>query len=265
MDLVSDELNIGDVAKFVLSVDGELRKAGMIASVICDLPLSITRPLNKFIIVLNAEGGVAELTEESIGRASTRSSLLLFKPEASDVLRLRPDGVRLYFDGSASDSLARKVSEYFRVLEAGFGLRGSRLKKPLVSFLSSGLFPVDADVWEKVKSMRDWLSHAYNSGEVAFESDALEFVQIARNFAADVLVHKKNWGSKDVERFNETYIVSHGTPDGFRVVVPGYPIRFHASFVDPVSGVAIHLKADAYGKNYLRYANLFLSSRRNPR
>lgn len=138
--LSSGALNADDVVTFARSSDSELEKVSRIAAIITGQRYSISALPQRFVYVIDATRQLGSLTPKDSASFVGPEVQLLMKPAAVPVLATRPDGVRLFYDASVASSSARKVSECFRLLEAAFGLKGSRLQRPIVSFLATGLF-----------------------------------------------------------------------------------------------------------------------------
>lgn len=212
---------------------------------------------DQFASIVNNEGFVSKIKLHDPFSTVGPNLPVTLHNAAVSVLMQRPVGTRLYYDGNATNSASRKVAEYFRLIEAGFGLKGSRLKKPLLAFLNAGDLGIKASDWDESKSLRDKLSHAYNSNEILFDSDANPHVYLLQSIAADVLLHKKNWGARDSERTDKNYFSSYTKRDGTMVVTSGHDFSAQVQVFDPITGLAVILDPSDIGGAFSRYAEAF--------
>jgi hypothetical protein len=128
--------------------------------------------------------------EEPITLRDSPRVPVTFYPQAAERLLDRPDGVRIYYDGMAAVSIARTITKYFRLVEAAFGMSGSRLERSkLFDFLKDGPVPVSLSEWEKIRDMRNYLNHAYRAGKIAYEDDANVLFDLMEGIAGDLLVN----------------------------------------------------------------------------
>lgn len=243
---------------FVNECDSELQKIARVASVMMDTGSSISLPLNLWVTVLDANGTHTEVLPEQRAQSIGPNVSLQFHWSSVEILSNRPEGVRIFFDAIATDSHARKISEFFRLLEAGFGVKGSRLAKPLTAFLASGKFPINSDEWKSLKRMRDQLSHAYNLGKIAYEPEAEAKVSLMQGIAADVLVNKRHWGAKDSARLERDRVATFKAPDGTIHITQGYTPTMTMGVRDAITGTNLHLSAQDLNKAHRRYTDRFL-------
>lgn len=241
------------IIRFLKESDTQALRIGRVASIVFGKPFEVHSMLNKTAVAIHSNGKIEEIQIANQTPSNINVRLIL-KLEAVATLSKREDGVRLFHDGNATTSHARKFTEFFRVLEAGFGLKGSRLEGPLVNFLSSGLFPIDKRKWEHLKALRDKLSHAYQCDEIAFEADTMKEIGLMQMLAADVLVHKDAWGTKESKRISVSSFGVYKTLDGLVALGEGFPLEVQARFFDPVTGLPMHLMAEKYSDRYRRYA-----------
>lgn len=232
----------------------EIEQFGRTVAVILDKDWSVSALSDRQGWILTNDGNVQTLKAKNPFTIIGPSVPITFQTCAMDILAKRPIGVRLFFDGKNSKSSAKSVTEYFRVIEAGFSLRGSRLSKPLLEFLSTGEFLVSQNKWAETKALRDQLSHAYQTEQTLFETDATPHVSLFQNIAADVLVNKKIWGSKDTQRHEENFMATYINPCGDVTVTHGYPFAMQIRCLDASSGVPSLMDVETIKENYSRYA-----------
>lgn len=258
--VVDSEIESDVIADFVIASDTEIQKVCRVAAVLCGVAFSVSALPRRAAWLLDRSGSLNLLSVEAYLNSHGPEVILQFAPRAVSVLARRPEGVRMFFDAECANSEARRVSEYFRLLEAAFGLKGGRLEQHLLPFLASGNFSIDSLTWTRLKSLRDRLNHAYRVGEIAFDGDAVEDVRALHVIAADVLAHKLNWGTKDTARSAENFIATCLGLDGTVHATQGFSLEMKMQLLDPVSGIPLHLAADKYNKNYRRLADRFRSS-----
>lgn len=256
---IDSSLSSDELVEFTMQSDNELLKMGRVASIINGATFSISALPQRFVAILRSNGELIQTSPEKQIESTSPQITLQFRISAVGILTTRPDGVRIFFDGMRSNSDGRKVSEFYRLIEAGFGLKGARVAKPLISFLSSGSFPIDLSTWQRLKNLRDRLSHAYRSGEISYESDAEKDMHLMRMIAADVLFHKSNWAATDALRVADNYFSTYRALDGTIMITRGSSPTMYIRIVDPVTGIPVHLSPQEHNTCYRRYADRFRS------
>lgn len=118
LSVEDNSIDANSITEFAKKSDSEVMRIGRIAAVMSGVHFSAQTLPNRFVAIVRSSGETAQINpKERLEFASHRVSIQ-FRTEAAHILAGRPDGVRIYFDGTQSGSNAREVSEYFRLLEA---------------------------------------------------------------------------------------------------------------------------------------------------
>lgn len=259
LDSYDHVVDADHVLDFARQADSELLKISRICSILHDAPVNPCALGERFAYLVSSGHDVRHFVADKRIRPAVPVVEPIFHPKVMPLLASRSEGVRIFHEASQSASDGRKTSEYFRLIEAGFSLKGGRLLKPLLNFLATGEFSISADTWVRLKSLRDRLNHAYRSGEIAYDADAAEDVNLLRSIAADVLVHKENWGKADAARLQESYIAVYQKPDGGVVLTRGFPFKAKMAVNDAITGMRLHLAPQKFNARRRRYLRVFNS------
>ena len=142
---------------------------------------------------------------------------------------------------------------YFRVIENGFSLKGSRLERPLLRFLASGEYALESVRWAGLKSLRDTLSHAYKSGQATHSEDVMPHLEHMKHIAMDVLAHKKTWHNGGIDRHDRSFWRARMGVGNEVVLVRGTKMQLNLQLRDIVTDLPVHLAAEELIRNYKRY------------
>ena len=254
---VPDEINIDSLSDWIKRSDEELQKAGRVIAVIygCNFQVSVLAERVATILVGN------RYSHLSVDNPIWESHFpVMFRPEAAAFLPSRMDGVSIYFEALNSHSDAKSFIDYFRVVERGFGRRGSRLEKPVIQFLSGGRFRIEADRWAKLKNIRDRVAHAYDAGQAVRESEVFRDLLLMKHISADVLLHKSDWGEGSVNRVDVNYFSAFTELDGEKKINQGMPLSLTYSIKERISGFPVFLGQGASIERYNRLQRAYFSA-----
>ena len=201
---------------------------------------TIRSPQTCVVAVPEHEGEFGDAVEMSLedGRSPTNTRLLpdLCVDKIADLMVGRRDGLRLLASGLSEVSPGGRAREYYRLIEAAFGSALNSLSKPLYEYLKTGPF-ADALGFHK-KEIDHWIrvrgSAMHADKSIALDADVLPFLGRLEWAAYDLLLHKLDWGTRDVARRVEVAPVMSGL-DASNSLVLFHPsasiqIRFADSF-----------------------------------
>lgn len=256
----NSEIDSDEITEFAISSGHELAKIATLAGVVFNRDYSVSALLNKFVLLIDNSGRYSYCAPSEPHRSVGPIAPVMFLPRAISILEARMEAARIFYDANNAKSDGRRLTDYFRVIEAGFGVKGGRLKARLVDFLASGDFNISGPEWDGIKSARDKLSHAYEAQQIMYDSDAAQHVGLVWGIAADVLVHKKNWGQNDSQRIQERRLAHYVDAKGTVRIVQGFVGGFIGmKLVDSITGEPMHLSPGALNQRYRRYADFFIA------
>lgn len=121
--------------------------------------------------------------------------------KAQPALLARPEATRLLNDALRPATSGSMLVAYVRVFEAAFRLKHDKLEVPLHRFLRSGGL---LDTRDEVKAwicLRHALAHAPRAHtDPRYDQEAFDHIPRIRQACYDVILNKKNWASRDLER-----------------------------------------------------------------
>jgi hypothetical protein len=250
-----EELTTEDFLNFIGEASDELNRFMMTVCISHSKKFSLSSFLEVPFSIVRSDGAIKNAKVETEAVRSQSAAVQRFHYAVSNRLVSRPQAVRLYYDAMASDSNLSKVIGYFRTLEAGFSIKGGRLSKYIVPFLEASEFKISTDDWLELKKKRDRLAHAYDGGSISYERDAFEPAKKLMGIAADVVLHKKNWGSADIDRVDEQGLANYTKLDGSMVATQNFDFELICQVSDPVTGTPVHLQGNLINESRLRYIN----------
>jgi hypothetical protein len=200
----TNEIDPRDISEFIVGADGELSRMLDVVSEITGTASSFSVLPKRCAWIIDEHGFAQRVQRENDIAMNGPWGTVQVSDVAATVLASRPLGARLYSDAIRSNNLGRKFTDCFRVLEAGFGVKGGKLSRKLIPFLKTGKFPIDLNRWQSLKMSRDWLNHAYRNGETSFDADVMDAVRDMEVIAADVLLHKKIGGKTTLKGCRRT-------------------------------------------------------------
>lgn len=165
---------------------------------------TIRSPQTCVAMAAESSGEFNAATALSTGQSARPASARILLERCADQLPSfigdRPEGLRLLASGLSEESPAGRAREYYRLIEAGFGLGIGALKKPLYEFLKTSTYSMDygkkeTDAWI---ALRGKVMHG--DTYVASSADVVPFLPRLEWAAYDLLLHKRIWGANDVAR-----------------------------------------------------------------
>jgi hypothetical protein len=238
---VEPNLDHQGIVEFIRQADERFSLLARLVSAVNGTKASVSVFQNSSVTIL-ADNKIHSSVIISASKLQSESQIVQkLLPRAAGVLVRRPIGLRMYVDAMRSETNTAKVIELFRLIEAAFERKGSRLAGVVVPFLSSGVYKIDLKHWERIKSTRDRLAHAYNVGSIIYENEAIEITNDLSVISADVLLHKRTWGSPDLARGHDNLFASYRGSDGILTLVQGTEFRLNVQVLDPVSGLPVNL------------------------
>jgi len=165
---------------------------------------TVRSPRTCVALVPESEDEFGNATELSLGKNGSLPNARLL-PElcvdkVSGLISDRLDGLRLLASGLSEESPGGRAREYYRLIEAAFGKGIGALKKPLYEFLAttSDAMQYNKKETDKWVTLRGKVMHG--DTYAASSSDVLPFLARLEWAAYDLLLHKRNWRTVDIDR-----------------------------------------------------------------
>jgi hypothetical protein len=253
---VDNEIHSDEISDFILRSSEEVMCVGRMIAVINGERFAASVLPDRLAIIRDGDQDAFISTSNTSTNPNRLSIKTILDPSSAEVLTSRKDGVRLYHDALNSNDLAFSFVNYFRVVENGFALKGSRLQKPLLEFLSSGEYALTEERWIELKGLRDTLSHAYKSGEETHSEDVLKHIEHMKHIAIDVLAHKADWHDRTSDRHPKEFWRARLSVSGGITLVQGTKMQLNLQLLEEVTGLPIHLEPEGLNRNYKRYYSI---------
>ncbi len=176
------------------------------------------------------------------------SSPIPFDGAIMTALGDRLDGVALLAEAFAQDHAVGRFRELMRVFERAFALPPGALPEPLVAFLDKRFryTLAELDRWFK---LRGPVTHADRRPEFVLEPDVRPVLHRMEQAAIDILMNKKFWRSKSVER---RFVWNHHgwttSANGSVILRRGSTARIGAQFLDQFGTFPTDLRGIVAGR-----------------
>jgi hypothetical protein len=216
--------------------DGILHSAVRVLSFVLDTAIEVAVFPNKEVLIPESDADEDRLTELGSlpSYVETRAQLIphawtfeSITAETLDRLLSREIGLALYSDALRLRAPNGRFRELWRVLESAFGQKDRCLLASLAKYPPAVKLEYDPEELRKFYILRGRASHAESSAGLSeyhrVSQTVEDFLPRIQSLVQEVLLTKKNWGSRDLSVKRLAPLRSYVKRDGTLVLIPARP------------------------------------------